>query len=188
MWFGTSVTRGRWRSSRSIVRTSTGEFSALLASLLARVKTDGRMESAQMYCPNNLMDHPLVSPVNQGSLGGLCPLYIVSSLSSAYLSRPKRSLCRSSSSQAAGSDELLRDEITYIAHKAANPSAYPPSSHILETYPTQRAHLEAEYPATLVQFQLFEGGCHVATTLSVASIAKYVSVLLSSRPLQMSGD
>jgi hypothetical protein len=27
----------------------------------------------------------------------------------------------------------------------------------------------------LVQFQLFEGGCHVATTLSVASIAKYVS-------------
>jgi len=76
--------------------------------------------------------------------------------------------------QAAGSDELLRDEITYIAHKAANPSAYPPSSHILDTYPTQRAHLEAEYPATLVQFQLFEGGCHVATTLSVASIAKYV--------------
>ncbi|GAA5957049.1 hypothetical protein JCM3765_005389 [Sporobolomyces pararoseus] len=108
-------------------------------------------EQVQMYCPNNMLDHPLVSPVNQGSLGGLCPLYI-----------------------AAGSDELLRDEITYIAHKAADPSAYPPSSDVLEKFPTQRAHLEAEYPPTLVQFQLFEGGCHVATTLSVASIAKYI--------------
>ncbi|GAA5912516.1 uncharacterized protein JCM6883_005928 [Sporobolomyces salmoneus] len=108
-------------------------------------------EQVQMYCPNNMLDHPLVSPVNQGSLGGLCPLYI-----------------------AAGSDELLRDEITYIAHKAANPSAYPPSSDVLEKFPTQKLHLEAEYPPTLVQYQLFEGGCHVATTLSVASIAKYI--------------
>ncbi|GAA5932361.1 uncharacterized protein JCM15063_001200 [Sporobolomyces koalae] len=108
-------------------------------------------EQVQMYCPNNMLDHPLISPVNQGSLGGLCPLYI-----------------------AAGSDELLRDEITYIAHKAANPSAYPPSSDVLAKYPTQRAHLEANYPPTLVQYQLFEGGCHVATTLSVASIAKYI--------------
>lgn len=28
--------------------------------------------------PNSLLTHPLVSPINQGSLGGLCPLYIVS--------------------------------------------------------------------------------------------------------------
>jgi hypothetical protein len=28
--------------------------------------------------PNNLLSHPLVSPVNLGSLGGLCPLLIVS--------------------------------------------------------------------------------------------------------------
>jgi hypothetical protein len=81
--------------------------------------------------------------------------------------------------QAAGSDELLRDEITYIAHKAANPAAYPPSADVFEKYPTQRAHYEAEYPPTLVQYQLFEGGCHVATTLSVASIAKYVRVACS---------
>jgi len=56
-----------------------------LSSRLSRLS--GTLGSPQMYCPNNLMDHPLVSPVNQGSLGGLCPLYIVSSLSSAYLSR-----------------------------------------------------------------------------------------------------
>jgi len=30
--------------------------------------------------PNNLLSHPLVSPVNLGSLGGLCPLLIVSSI------------------------------------------------------------------------------------------------------------
>ena len=35
-------------------------------------------EQIQLYCPNNLLTHPLVSPVNQGSLGGLCPILIVS--------------------------------------------------------------------------------------------------------------
>lgn len=35
-------------------------------------------EQIQLYCPNVLLSHPLVSPVNQGSLGGLCPLLIVS--------------------------------------------------------------------------------------------------------------
>lgn len=51
-------------------------------------KTDGPFSIPQMYCPNNLMDHPLVSPVNQGSLGGLCPLYIVS-----YCVRVSLKLC-----------------------------------------------------------------------------------------------
>ncbi|KAI0697455.1 hypothetical protein BC835DRAFT_1338153 [Cytidiella melzeri] len=52
---------------------------------------------------NNMqLTHPLVSPVLQGSLGNLCPLYII-----------------------AGDGEVLRDEIIYMAHKAANPSAYP---------------------------------------------------------------
>lgn len=35
-------------------------------------------ESLQMYCPNTLLTHPLISLVNQGSLGGLPPLMIVS--------------------------------------------------------------------------------------------------------------
>ncbi|GAA5952959.1 hypothetical protein JCM21900_001530 [Sporobolomyces salmonicolor] len=108
-------------------------------------------EQVQMYCPNNMLDHPLVSPVNQGSLGGLPPLYIC-----------------------CGGAELLRDEIIYIAHKAANPTKYPPSSHILSTYPSQDAHLRAEYPPTKVQLQVFDGACHVATTLSITSIAKYM--------------
>ncbi|GAA5887222.1 hypothetical protein JCM6882_002454 [Rhodosporidiobolus microsporus] len=108
-------------------------------------------DQVQMYCPNNMLDHPLVSPVNQGSLGGLPPLY----------------LC-------CGSSELLHDEIIYLAHKCANPSAYPPAQRIFEQYPSQKAHYEQKYPPTKVQLQVFDGGCHVVTTLSVTSLAKYM--------------
>lgn len=38
-------------------------------------------EASDAFSPNNMLTHPLVSPVNVGSLGGLCPLLIVSSLS-----------------------------------------------------------------------------------------------------------
>ena len=34
-------------------------------------------DQVQLYTHNLLLDHPFVSPVNQGSLGGLPPLYIV---------------------------------------------------------------------------------------------------------------
>ncbi|GAA5976479.1 hypothetical protein JCM11641_001316 [Rhodosporidiobolus odoratus] len=108
-------------------------------------------EQVQMYCPNNMLDHPLVSPVNQGSLGGLPPLYIC-----------------------CGSSELLRDEIIYLAHKAANPSSYPPAQRIFKQFPSQKAHYEQKYPPTKVQLQVFDGGCHVVTTLSVTSLAKYM--------------
>ncbi|GAA5859340.1 hypothetical protein JCM8547_001992 [Rhodosporidiobolus lusitaniae] len=108
-------------------------------------------EQVQMYCPNNMLDHPLVSPVNQGSLGGLPPLYIC-----------------------CGSSELLQDEIMYLAHKAANPSAYPPAQRIFDQYPSQKAHYDQKYPPTKVQLQVFDGGCHVVTTLSVTSLAKYM--------------
>lgn len=37
-----------------------------------------------MYCHNQLLNHPLISPVNAGSLGGLPPLYIVSAISSLH--------------------------------------------------------------------------------------------------------
>ncbi|GAA6018270.1 hypothetical protein JCM8202_001312 [Rhodotorula sphaerocarpa] len=117
-------------------------------------ETGGRVrleEQVQMYCHNRLLNHPLVSPVNAGSLGGLPPLYIC-----------------------CGGSELLRDEIMYVAHKAANPTAYPPSTETLETYPSQKAHLEADLPPTKVQLQVFDGGCHVATTLAITSLAKYM--------------
>ncbi|GAA6040711.1 hypothetical protein JCM8097_000886 [Rhodosporidiobolus ruineniae] len=131
-----------------IEQTLVGEESLTENGHAVRIRID---EQVQMYCPNNMLDHPLVSPVNQGSLGGLPPLYIC-----------------------CGSSELLRDEIIYIAHKAANPSAYPPAQRIFEQYPSQKAHYEQKYPATKVQLQVFDGGCHVVTTLSVTSLAKYM--------------
>lgn len=37
-------------------------------------------EQIQMYTTNALLTHPLVSPVNHGSLGGLCPLLVVGTI------------------------------------------------------------------------------------------------------------
>jgi len=157
-----------------------------------------------MYCHNLLLDHPFVSPVNQGSLGGLPPLYIVRRrflfprplhpllppsffalvLLPLCLRRPERVRARADVpdlvSQSCGGSELLHDEIIHIAHKAANPSSYPPAQRIFEQYPSQKAHYEQDYPPTKVQLQVFDGGCHVATTLSVTSLAKYVRRPLSS--------
>jgi hypothetical protein len=43
-----------------------------------RVEIDGKMievkEQIQMVAPNEVLDNPLLSPVTQASLGGLCPL------------------------------------------------------------------------------------------------------------------
>lgn len=126
-------------------------------------------EQMQMYASNALLSHPMVSPVNQGSLGGLPPLYIVR-LQLLRLARSSLTSCL----QCAGSAELLQDEIIYIAHKAASPSSYPPSPATLSAYPSQQKHLDADYPPTLVQLQVFDDACHVATTLSITSLAKYM--------------
>ncbi|ORX37902.1 Alpha/Beta hydrolase protein [Kockovaella imperatae] len=107
-------------------------------------------DQIQMYCPNNLLTHPLVSPVNAGSLGGLCPLLIVG-----------------------GGGELLRDEITYLAYKASAPTTYQPSSRLLTQYPDQAAQV-SKYPPTKVHLQIYEGCCHVVTTLSWTRSSKYM--------------
>ncbi|KAK1923735.1 hypothetical protein DB88DRAFT_511274 [Papiliotrema laurentii] len=107
-------------------------------------------EQIQMYCPNNLLTHPLVSPVNLGSLGGLCPLLIIG-----------------------GGGELLRDEITYLAYKAAAPVTYRPSSKTLAEYPDQAAAIE-KYKPTRVHLQIYEGCCHVVPTLSWTRSSKYM--------------
>jgi hypothetical protein len=45
------------------------------------VEVDGKTievkDQIQMIAPNEALDHPLLSPVTQASLGGLCPLLIV---------------------------------------------------------------------------------------------------------------
>ncbi|KAI9834048.1 MAG: hypothetical protein M1819_003333 [Sarea resinae] len=118
------------------------------------IMIDGEMitikDQIQMYATNQLISHPLVSPVLQPSLGGLPPLLILT-----------------------GGGEMLRDEQIYLAHKAANPAAYPPGEAYLNEYPEARELIE-KYKPTDVQLQVWDDLCHVAPTLSFTRPAKYM--------------
>ncbi|KAK3995807.1 hypothetical protein QBC44DRAFT_233031 [Cladorrhinum sp. PSN332] len=105
-------------------------------------------EQIQMYATNELLMHPLVSPIMQPTLGGLPPLLII-----------------------VGGGEVLRDEQIYLAHKCANPSQYLPPEALM----TEQARAQiARYQATDVQLQVWEDLCHVAPTLSFTRPAKHM--------------
>lgn len=118
------------------------------------IEIDGKKvilkEQIQMYTKNELLTHPLVSAVQQPSLGGLPPMLIQ-----------------------VGGGELLRDEQIYLAHKAADPKNYPPCDAILDDYDPRRTTLN-RYPPTDVQLQVWEDLCHVPHTLSFTRPAKYM--------------
>ncbi len=118
------------------------------------IMIDGRMieirDQIQMYTTNQLISHPLVSPVLQPSLGGLPPLLILT-----------------------GGGEILRDEQIYLAHKAANPAQYSPGEAYLDEYPEAR-ELIHKWKPTDVQLQVWEDLCHAAPTLSFTRPAKYM--------------
>ena len=118
------------------------------------IEIDGEViqirDQIQIYAPNHLLAHPLVSPVLQPSLGGLPPLLIQ-----------------------VGGGEMLRDEQIYLAHKAAHPSRYPPSNEILDQYDPDRIQIDGFKP-THVQLQVWEDLCHVGHTLSWTHPAKYM--------------
>ncbi|KIV92176.1 hypothetical protein PV10_06636 [Exophiala mesophila] len=107
-------------------------------------------DQIQMYTTNQLLAHPLVSPVLQPSLGGLPPLLILT-----------------------GGGEVLRDEQIYLAHKAANPTRYPLGPAYRQTYDPDD-HVLHKYRPTPVQLQVWEDLCHVAPTLSFTRPAKYM--------------
>lgn len=107
-------------------------------------------DQIQMYTTNQLISHPLVSPVLQASLGGLPPLLIVT-----------------------GGGEVLRDEQIYLAHKAAHPSQYPPGDAYLDEDPEAR-DLIAKWKPTDVQLQVWDDLCHAAPTLSFTRPAKFM--------------
>ncbi|PGH27731.1 hypothetical protein AJ80_00518 [Polytolypa hystricis UAMH7299] len=107
-------------------------------------------DQIQMYTTNHLLAHPLVSPVFQPSLGGLPPILVLT-----------------------GGGEILRDEQIYLAHKAADPPAYPPSDESLDTYDPTR-ELLTKYKPTYVQLQVWDHLCHVAPTLSFTRPAKHM--------------
>lgn len=107
-------------------------------------------DQIQMYTPNGMLNHPLVSPVSQPSLGGLPPLLV---------------LC--------GGGEMLRDEQIYIAHKATNPKIYPPSDAVLDEFDPDRTIIK-KYKPTYVQLQVWDDICHAAPTLTWTKPAKYM--------------
>jgi len=113
-------------------------------------KTVELKDQIQMYTTNQLLSHPLVSPVLQPSLGGLPPLQVLS-----------------------GGGEMLRDEQFYVAHKAANPTAYPPGDVYLDEIDPERETLN-KYEPTYVQLQVWDDLCHVPPTLSFTKPAKYM--------------
>lgn len=121
------------------------DLSIMIGGKLINIK-----DQIQMYTTNQLISHPLVSPVLQPSLGSLPPLLILT-----------------------GGGEVLRDEQIYLAHKAANPAKYPPGEAYLDEYPEAR-DLIAKWKPTHVQLQVWDDLCHVAPTLSFTRPAKYM--------------
>lgn len=123
------------------------DLSIMLDGKLVEIK-----DQIQMYASNQLISHPLVSPILQPSLGGLPPLLILT-----------------------GGGEMLRDEQIYLAHKAANPTKYPPGDAFLDEIPhDHNRDLVNKWKPTDVQLQVWEDLCHVAPTLSFTRPAKYM--------------
>ncbi|CCM05570.1 uncharacterized protein FIBRA_07797 [Fibroporia radiculosa] len=123
----------------------------------------------QLYATNEQLTHPLVSPALQSSLGNLCPLYILG-----------------------GDGELLRDEIIYIAHKAAHPKEYPAREGTIREGHRQKDNAEKFQTPTKVHLQIYDGRapilkngnasssfcyppgmCHVLTVFTFTQCAKY---------------
>ncbi|TFK43713.1 lipase/esterase [Crucibulum laeve] len=104
----------------------------------------------QQYAMTEQLTHPLVSPILQGSLGNLPPLYII-----------------------AGDGEVLRDEIIYLAHRAAHPAEYPARVGVLRDGRRQKENAEKFTVPTKVHLQVFDGMCHVLTVFSFTENSKY---------------
>ncbi|BFZ57046.1 hypothetical protein PYCC9005_004096 [Savitreella phatthalungensis] len=120
----------------------------------AQIMVDGKLvtieDQIQIYATNRQLHHRYVSPVAGGSLGGLCPVLIM-----------------------AGGSELLRDEIIYLAHKAADPKRYPSAELFLKLDPNEQAKLD-KYPPTQVHLQVYDDCCHVTPTIAMCRPAKYM--------------
>ncbi|KAJ6598872.1 Alpha/Beta hydrolase protein [Mycena vulgaris] len=104
----------------------------------------------QLYATTEQLTHPLVSPILQGSLGNLPPMYIL-----------------------AGNSEVLRDEIVYIAHRAAYPDQYPIRKGALRDARRQMENVERFTRPTKVHLQVFDDMVHVLTVFTFTESAKH---------------
>ncbi|KAF9464961.1 hypothetical protein BDZ94DRAFT_1254956 [Collybia nuda] len=130
-------------------------------------------QQVHLYAQNTLLPHPLISPV-LSYLGGLPPLLVIAS-----------------------DKEVLRDEIIYTAHKAANPEKYPIKEETRMLYhPLQ--DIENRYKPTKVHLQVYDDTAHVLPVLfsfttpakfcfrAIATFCKHVTRLSPSPPIKPS--
>ncbi|CAE6346975.1 unnamed protein product [Rhizoctonia solani] len=117
------------------------------------IEIDGQTKTVrsqiQFYAQNHQLTHPLVSPA-LGYLGGLPPLFVLAS-----------------------DKEVLRDEIIYIAHKAANPEKYPIKPETKELLHSLKDIESKGYESTKVHLQVYDETCHVLPLFSFTTPAKY---------------
>ncbi|POW15673.1 hypothetical protein PSTT_01904 [Puccinia striiformis] len=106
-------------------------------------------QQIQIYALNDQLTHPYCSPLFSPSLGGLPPLLII-----------------------AGQNEVLRDEIIYLAHRAAHPDRYPLRDDLLNANSGRKAKA-AEYLPTKVHLQVYDEMFHVLPMFSFLRPAKY---------------
>lgn len=124
-------------------------------------------EQLHFYVQNNLISHPLISPVNS-YLGGLPPLLFI-----------------------AGDKEVLRDEAIYCAHKAAYPDRFPITDSARALYPSL-VSIEDRHKATSVHLQVYDEAPHILPVLfaftnpakfcyrAIASFSKFVTDMAPS--------
>lgn len=91
-----------------------------------------------------------MSPILNASLGNLCPLYII-----------------------AGDHEALRDEIIYLAHRAAYPEKFPPRMGAVNESHRQMENVEKFKTPTKVHLQVFDGMCHVLTVFTFHDAVRF---------------
>lgn len=93
------------------------------------------------YAENSLITHPLIS-ASLSYLGGLPPLFVI-----------------------AGDKEVLRDEIIYSAHKAANPERFAIPERSKQLYPPLRKLKAEDLKPTSVHLQVYDDVPHVLPIL-----------------------
>ncbi|WOO81222.1 AB hydrolase superfamily protein [Vanrija pseudolonga] len=167
-------------------RSTEGDVAGRDASTLAQCADPLRVQvgkdtialdtQVQLYATNAQLCHPWVSPV-LGYLGGLPPLYV---------------MC--------GDNEVLRDEIIYLAHKAAHPEKHPVREDVKKLLPSLQG-IEDKYGPTDVHLQVYDGVGHDLPLFSMTkpargtyrAIATFVRRVTprnraSSSPVTTSGD
>ncbi|KAH7883288.1 hypothetical protein F5I97DRAFT_1903823 [Phlebopus sp. FC_14] len=127
-------------------------------------------QQIHLYTQNSLLAHPLVSPV-MSYLGGLPPLLFIAS-----------------------DKEVLRDEIIYCAHKAADPSRFPLKDGARALYPPL-VGIEQRHSSTPVHLQVYDDTAHVVPVLfafttpgkfcyrAIATFTKHVTGMLNPQQI-----